>query len=72
MKCLACEREAISKKLCLKHYQQLRKNGFLLDKELERQRLDKPELCTIEGCNDRTYAKELCQKHYMREYRSDK
>ena len=72
MKCLVCERESLSRSLCSKHYQQFRKSGSLLPKSLERQRLDKPEICTNEGCNDKTYAKELCQKHYMRLYRSDK
>jgi len=70
MKCKHCDREQTAKGLCNKHYQQLRKNGSFLPIDSERDRAEKPDLCTEEGCINKTYAKRVCQKHYMRKYRS--
>ena len=72
MKCLVCDRQAKAKALCTKHYQQYRKYSDILPKDKERQRIDKPEFCIIEGCTSKSYAKCKCQKHYMREYREIK
>lgn len=69
MNCLYCDREIFSKDMCKRHYQQMRKYGYILSKDEERERLNKNTKCSEENCNNRIFAKGLCQKHYMRGYR---
>lgn len=72
MNCIACDREVFAKKMCKKHYQQIRSHGKILTKEEERERKNKPEKCSEEGCEELNFSKGYCQKHYMRKYREEK
>lgn len=56
-----CERPAIARKLCTKHYQGLKKLGFPLYP-----RSASPEGCSVAGCHGTHEAKGLCTKHYQR------
>ena len=59
-----CERVAIARGLCNKHYQQFRKYHMELFYD------DKPIHCTMEDCKEPYYAKGLCNFHYNRQYRT--
>lgn len=62
MKCnvAECQKEAVRKGMCMKHYMRLRINGTL---ELKNIHYD---FCTIENCNEKHYAKGLCRYHYFK------
>lgn len=61
-----CNREAISRGLCNKHYQNFRNHNP------EEFNNDKPEVCSEEGCNNPYHAKGWCQTHYNKYYRESR
>lgn len=60
-----CDREAVCKGLCSKHYQQMRLRGSLIEKNY----VHIEGMCKILGCKNKIFAKGLCQSHYMKERR---
>ena len=58
-----CDRNAICKGFCSKHYQQQKLCGTLLGKEY----IYVSGFCKIIGCGKKNFAKGLCQTHYLEE-----
>lgn len=57
-----CTCAATRKGYCNTHYYRIHRNGTLIVKTT-RQR--KPKYCSVEGCNNKHYAKGLCVNCYM-------
>ena len=55
-----CDRDAICKGLCSKHYQQQKLRGKILEKNY----LYIDGRCKIINCGKKIFAKGFCQKHY--------
>ena len=55
-----CHRKSVSRELCVSHYSQWRRNGYL--KEIKRHRSN----CSIENCKLKHKALGYCNKHYKR------
>jgi hypothetical protein len=58
-----CDKDAVCKGYCTKHYQQMKLNGKILEKNytfIE-------GMCKIIGCGKKVFAKDLCQKHYLKQ-----
>ncbi len=64
-KCIApdCDRFAVAKGYCSKHYQQIYFRGQLISKNKIRKK------CSVEGCNNPCRSKGLCNKHYIQYWR---
>ena len=56
---------------CNKHHQQMVKHGKI-NKETERKAIDKNAKCSIDGCTEKVYAKNLCYYHYIKKNKEDK
>ena len=56
-----CDRNAICKELCTKHYQQQKLQGKLKEKNY----MYITDFCKILGCGKNIFAKGLCQNHYL-------
>lgn len=59
-----CDRNAVSRGLCMRHYSRERRLGFPTAKLLEPDRT-----CTAEDCTSPAHARLLCMKHYHLDYR---
>lgn len=68
MNCTApnCNRKAICKLLCNKHYYQIKRGGTL---EMNKKQLMKLRKCTIEGCGKPHFSNDLCAMHKRRHQR---
>jgi len=61
-----CIKEAVCKGYCYKHYQQIKFNG----KIKQRQYVVITGICKNIGCGKKIFAKDLCQKCYLEEKRN--
>lgn len=57
-----CDKEAISRGLCSKHYQYERYHGTI-------QRKHERAECSVEGCEKPSHSKGVCINHYMQIWR---
>lgn len=53
-------KRVFSRGLCQACYYRLRRNG-----SVERKNVARAPICSVEGCNEKPLAKNLCNKHYM-------
>jgi len=62
-KCLvkSCDKSAVCKELCTKHYQQKKLRGSIIEKDY----VFIEGLCQIVGCGKKVLAKGYCQNHYL-------
>jgi hypothetical protein len=58
----SCELPVAAKGLCAAHYQRQRK-GVPLDAPM-RKRRETFELCTVPGCDEASFSRKMCQRHY--------
>lgn len=62
MKCSACPSEKVfARGLCQACYYRLRRNGTV-----ERKNVRRGKQCSVEGCKEKPFAKNLCSTHYAR------
>lgn len=63
-KCTApkCDRKAVCKGYCYKHYQQIRLRGKLIEKGF----VSINGICKNLGCGRKIFAKGLCQRCYLK------
>lgn len=52
-----CKNKAVAKGLCMRHYKQLSRNGFIIDDREEK-------ICKCAGCNEPATRRGMCRKHY--------
>ena len=57
-----CNRDAVCKGFCRKHYQQIRSKGKISEKGY----IYVYGLCKILNCKNKAFAKGYCQKHYTK------
>lgn len=67
-KAKGCDREAVCKGYCPKHYQQIKLRGKLIEKNY----LYVEGICKMIGCNGKILAKGLCQPHYLEDKKGEK
>ena len=60
---VGCDRPAVSKGLCHRHYKQLQRLGYV---DVNKEEPEKNVICKYEGCDKPTYAKGYCQNHYRK------
>lgn len=56
-----CDREAICRGYCTKHYQQMKLRGSIIKKDY----VYVEGHCKIIGCNKKSFSKGFCQTHYL-------
>lgn len=62
-----CDKDATVAGMCLMHYTRAYRHGDVhVVKKIDKYEND---ICAIEGCNEKVYAKYLCSKHYDNDYR---
>lgn len=59
--CKHCEKEVYAKGVCKKHYEQIRRKGFIYETNWAR----RSPACTVEGCENLQKAKGYCDRHYQ-------
>jgi len=66
LKCITanCDKDAVCKQLCTKHYQQMKLRGSIIQKEY----VYIDGICSIIGCNNKSFSKGLCQNHYLKQH----
>ena len=62
-----CDKKAVCKGMCAKHYQQIKLRGSIIEKDY----VFVDGLCKIVGCGKKMFAKGYCQNHYIEKHRKE-